>query len=138
MLFIPASNPMKPALCALALEVWMDILVFPWISSYKKRLKLAQMCNYFGDWKFSEISDFFMHKFVKHTLDEMEIKKRAKQQNRISRFISRLPDKMAVMAKLRKKKIVKNYKLRKNYVNFPTDLQIVRNSRFLSFLSSLL
>ena len=52
---------MRPNLSLLPTEVWMDILVFPWIA----RVLLARYVTRFGERKFAEFLQFFLHDLVK-------------------------------------------------------------------------
>ena len=66
---------MKPGLAILPLEVWADVLVFPWIS----REELAQIVDKIGDRKFAEKLQFRLHDMGKQTLRYLNIQKDVSQ-----------------------------------------------------------
>ena len=60
---------MKPDLAILPLEVWADILVFPWIT----REQLAQIVDKFRERQFAEKLQFRLHDMGKHSLRHLQI-----------------------------------------------------------------
>ena len=60
---------MKPGLAVLPLEVWADILVFPWIT----REQLAKIVHKFKNRKFAEKLQFRLHDMGKLTLRHLYI-----------------------------------------------------------------
>ena len=63
---------MKPGLAVLPLEVWADILVFPWIN----RQGMAQIVDKIGDREFGEKLQFRLHDMGKHTLGCIDIEEK--------------------------------------------------------------
>ena len=60
---------MKPGLAVLPLEVWADILVYPWIT----REQLAQIVDQFKNRKFAEKLQFRLHDLGKQSLRYLQI-----------------------------------------------------------------
>ena len=64
----------------LPLEVWMDILVFPWIGQFPnwredndKRKNIGPLVTEVGNHKFAEILQFYLHDYGKVRLGCLDI-----------------------------------------------------------------